>query len=290
MDFNNIIFPAPKIDLSIVDFYKRELIFIPKYDKTNNKLIRHIPALFLQPQFFQVNKILIYFHGNSEDIFCSRELLNNLKDNLYSVSIIAIEYPGYSVYRQDVNSEQILEDSLTVYDYFKEEIGIREDKIFVFGRSIGSAPAVYLCANRNPLGLILMSPFTSIRNLANDMVGNLLKYLISNRFDNLILMKDISCSILFIHGQSDTLINYNHTLLLKNKCRCPYEVILPEEMKHNSFHFKKDLLQPLSNFLKRISAFSNQYEIEDIIIIKIPDSLYKIPENIKKEIELAKKL
>jgi len=178
MELNNILFPAPKFSVNkIKDSYKKELVFIPKYDQSYN-IIRHIPALYLEPQHFQINKVIIYFHGNSEDIFCSRELLNSLKDNLLFVSFLAIEYPSYSIYNQEIDSKQILDDALTVFDFLKDIVGIQEEKIFVFGRSIGSAPAVYLSANRNPNGLILMSPFTSIRNLAEDLVGSLFKYLI----------------------------------------------------------------------------------------------------------------
>ncbi len=285
MNFDSLLFPVPETDINIVTWYKQDTIYIPKYDKSNYKITRHIPALYLEPHCFQnIKKIIIYFHGNSEDIFSCRELMSSLRDHLYIVSLIAIEYPGYSVYKtnQSINSDQMLDDALTVFDYLKDNLGISEEKIFVFGRSLGSAPAVYLSANRKPNGLILMSPFTSIRDIAQDLVGNFFKYLISNRFDNLKLMKKISCDLLIIHGQKDTLISYKHSISLKNECSCPYEVILPEEMTHNSFDLKKDLLKPLYLFLKKnTTSFYN----EEDDTIKMPDSLYTAPSYIKKEVD-----
>lgn len=41
----------------------------------------------------------------------------------------------------------------------------------VFGRSIGSGPATHLAATRNPGILLLMSPFTSLRNVVSNMAG-----------------------------------------------------------------------------------------------------------------------
>lgn len=51
---------------------------------------------------------------------------------------MAIEYPGYGVYIGDTKAEKICEDSETVYNYLKNDMGINEDRIIIFGRSIGT--------------------------------------------------------------------------------------------------------------------------------------------------------
>lgn len=50
--------------------------------------------------------LLIYFHGNGEDVFRSQELLDHLRCNL-EVNILAMEYPGYGVYPGSPNDEKI---------------------------------------------------------------------------------------------------------------------------------------------------------------------------------------
>ena len=52
---------------------------------------------------------------------------------------------------------------------------------------MGSGPAVYLAANYNPGALILMSPYTSIKNVVKNKVG-WLSFLVAEHFDNLRLM------------------------------------------------------------------------------------------------------
>lgn len=42
-------------------------------------------------------------------------------------------------------------------------IGFKEADVIIFGRSIGSAPSIYIAANRNPAALIVLSGFKSIR-------------------------------------------------------------------------------------------------------------------------------
>ena len=50
---------------------------------------------------------------------------------------------------------------------------------------MGSGPACHVAAMRNPGALLLMSAFKSIRAIAQEKAGNLLKYLIQDRFKNI---------------------------------------------------------------------------------------------------------
>ena len=77
--------------------------------------------------------------------------------------VMAVEYPGYGLYKSSQPDEEaIKEDALSIYDYLTLCVGIREKDILLFGRSMGSGPTSYLASVREPYGLILMSPYTSI--------------------------------------------------------------------------------------------------------------------------------
>ena len=98
------------------------------------------------------------------------------------MNVLIVEYPGYSIYKAEKNADTILTDSITVFDFLTENLGVDPENIIVFVRSIGSAPATYLSSERKPGALILMSPFTSVRAVAENLVGTLLKFLISERY------------------------------------------------------------------------------------------------------------
>lgn len=68
----------------------------------------------------------------------------------------------------EANEENILSDALYVYDYINKVMGIDEENIIVFGRSIGSGPATHVASKRKPSCLLLMSAFKSIRAIAQD--------------------------------------------------------------------------------------------------------------------------
>ena len=46
-------------------------------------------------------KIIVYFHGNAEDVGISYEFLVKMSTT-YRCSVLAMEYPGYGIYRSEV--------------------------------------------------------------------------------------------------------------------------------------------------------------------------------------------
>jgi esterase/lipase len=63
------------------------------------------------------------------------------------------------------------EDAEIVVDYLTKCIGLNESDIIIFGRSMGSGPATYLASKINAYSLFLMSPFTSIKDVARNILG-----------------------------------------------------------------------------------------------------------------------
>lgn len=131
-----------------------------------------IPCLYL-PYLGGSSKLLIYFHGNAEDVGLAMELLAFVKDML-KVHVLAMEYPGYGVYEGDPDANQIALDAQNVYDYLTLVQRIPHDSIILFGRSIGSGPASLIASLRQPCALLLMSPFMSIRDIVREKAGNML--------------------------------------------------------------------------------------------------------------------
>jgi hypothetical protein len=86
-----------------------------------------IPCLYLKEKTVGSSKLLIYFHGNAEDVGLSYRDLDLLKKSL-KVNILAMEYPGYGVYpdASGCSADKIKEDSEYVYRFILQETGISE--------------------------------------------------------------------------------------------------------------------------------------------------------------------
>ena len=64
-----------------------------KYNDTDEE--EYIPCLFL-PCDTAGNKLVIYFHGNAEDVGLAFDLLTNFGEEL-KMHVLAVEYPGYGL-------------------------------------------------------------------------------------------------------------------------------------------------------------------------------------------------
>ena len=99
------------------------------------------------------------------------------------LNVLGVEYPGFGVYQENGNAseEKIKEDAEYVYKFCLHDMGLQEKDLLIFGRSMGSGPASWLAGTYNPGALILMSPYTSIKNVAHDYVG-FLRIFVAERF------------------------------------------------------------------------------------------------------------
>lgn len=75
---------------------------------------------------------------------------------------------------------------------------------------MGSGPACKLASDYFIKALILMSPFTSIKEAANSLVG-FLSIILKDRFRNIDIISKVKSPILLIHGKADKLIPYDHS-------------------------------------------------------------------------------
>lgn len=158
-----------------------------------------IPCLYL-PYTSGSSKLLLFFHGNAEDVGLSYEMLDHLRSSL-KVNILAVEYPGYGIYKDNggCNADKITDDATIIFQYIVRETSLKERDVIVFGRSIGSGPATFLAAHNNPGALILMSPYTSIKNVVRNKVG-WLSAIVAEHFDNIGLMPKVRCPTFIVHG------------------------------------------------------------------------------------------
>lgn len=108
--------------------------------------------------------------------------------------ILAVEYPGYGLYKTSPPDEnKIKEDADIIFDYLTNYIGVKPSDIILFGRSMGSGPATYLASKNKAYSLLLMSPYTSIKDVSRSLLGKfsfLLTPIVYERFRNIDMMKD----------------------------------------------------------------------------------------------------
>lgn len=113
----------------------------------------------------------------------------------------------------EASEAHIKEDSEIVYQYLTQIVGIKDSDIILFGRSMGSGPATHLASLYPAHTLLLMSPYTSIKDVAKSLFGKL-SFLVApfvyERFRNIDAIKQAKCPVFLLHGLEDTLIPPSH--------------------------------------------------------------------------------
>lgn len=64
-------------------------------------------------------------------------------------------------------------------------LGFKPKDVFLFGRSIGTGPSITLARLFNPAGVVCVSPYTTIKKVAKNLVGGFLSLLVDEHFNNI---------------------------------------------------------------------------------------------------------
>lgn len=128
-----------------------------------------------------------------------------------------MEYPGYSIYPGDPSEEAIMADCDHVYRFVTSILGFQSKYVYLMGRSIGTGACCYL-ASEYPVGLaVLISPFTSIKDVVRHNYTSLVSTFVKERFNNLDRIKRMKGPVLFVHGKEDDLVPVEHSKELYSK-------------------------------------------------------------------------
>lgn len=146
-------------------------------------------------------KIIVYFHGNAEDVGISYELLVKMSVTFHC-SVIAVEYPGYGIYRtENADAETLMTNAHLVMQYLIRVLHYSEKDIILMGRSMGSGPACELAVKYPSVSaLVLLSPYTSLKQAVKTLLGTLASLIVRERFENIKLIQKVRCPTLLIHG------------------------------------------------------------------------------------------
>jgi hypothetical protein len=125
----------------------------------------------------------------------------------HGADVLLIDYRGYGL------SEPVMPDEEGVYAdaraglaWLTEERGIPDREIVVFGRSLGGAVAVEIARGRPLAGLVLESTFTSVADVSKSLWGLPLRFWLAEKLASIDKIREVTCPILFFHGDRDRLV------------------------------------------------------------------------------------
>jgi fermentation-respiration switch protein FrsA (DUF1100 family) len=152
---------------------------------------------------------LLFFHGNAGNISHRLESLALFND--LGLAVFIIDYRGYGNSEGRPSEQGIYEDAQAAWRYLTETRGIPEQKILLFGRSLGGAIAAYIAAKKNAMGVVLESTFTSVPDMAAELYPWLpARRLVRYHYNTLERMEAINRPVMVVHSRHDEIIPFNH--------------------------------------------------------------------------------
>ena len=194
------------------------------------------------------NKTLIFFHGNAGNLFNRVHKLNEL--NKLNINILIISWRGFSGNLGKPTEKNLYIDAKLSVKWLNDQ-GISNDKIILYGESLGTGVAVELGQNNTFNSIILESPFTSIAKAAKIYYPYLpVNLLLKDRYDSIDKINKITKPILVMHGMKDNIVPYEMGVKLFQKANQPKESYFPKDDDH-MMDFNEKLLNTIGVFINK---------------------------------------
>jgi pimeloyl-ACP methyl ester carboxylesterase len=189
---------------------------------------------------------VIYFGGNAE------EVSHTLAEPRWSRewSIVALNYRGYGTSEGKPGERELAADALAIYDAVAAREGVDPKRIVVFGRSLGTALATHVAAERPVAGAILVSPYDSLAAVGRHHYPFLpVSLLLKHRFDAETDARRCRMPMLTIVASSDSIIPVARSQALYDVWAGPKAWHVVPRSDHNSLGATSDFWNGVAKFL-----------------------------------------
>jgi fermentation-respiration switch protein FrsA (DUF1100 family) len=250
------------IIILFVYFYQRSLLYNPSENNyLNDKINFNYKEIFIETDkkiklkswFIEKDlknfKTILFFHGNAGNLFNRVHKLNEL--NKLDLNILIISWRGFSGNKGKPTEKNLYHDAQEAVKWLKAQ-GLDNKNIILYGESLGTGIATELASKNNFGGIILESPFTSMADTAKIYYPYLpVNFLLRDRYDSKIKIKDIKTPILIMHGKMDNIVPQKMGLELFEKANNPKFNYFPENDDH-MMQYNNELLNNIKHFINKI--------------------------------------
>lgn len=206
--------------------YPHRELLIPLNEKNKLSIVQFYPA-----DTSNSKGIVLYFHGNRENINRYARYVPNFTKNGYEVWMI--DYPGYGKTVGKSTEQRFYNDAEILYKMAARKID--NDSIIIYGKSLGTGIATELASRHSCKHLILETPYYSISSLAAfHFPVYPVEYMSRYKFPTYVFMNSVTAPITIFHGTRDRIIPYDHAIRLKNLLKNKDEFITLEKGEHNN--------------------------------------------------------
>lgn len=204
--------------------------------------------------------VILICHGNGGNISHRLQTIKVFHDLDFDSFIF--DYRGYGQSHGVPSEEGTYHDAEGAWRFLTETRNIDNNRIIVFGRSLGGAVGAWLSRKYRPAACIIESGFTSARDIGATLFPYLpIRMLCRFKYQTIDLIRQIKSPVLIIHSPGDDIIPFRHGLRLFAAANPPKK-FLEISGNHNltAAGFSKHYQQGLKRFLNTHSQPPEPYQ------------------------------
>ena len=195
-------------------------------------------------------KTILFFHGNAGTLD-NRIYKLNFLGNL-DVNFLIIAWRGYSGSSGKPSEFGLYQDAKSALNWLNSE-GITEDKIILYGESLGTSVAIEVGQNKDFAGVILETPFTSMVDVGKTKYPFFpVSFLLKDKYESDKKIKNIKSPIFIMHGEVDKIVPFwmgKKMYELANEPKYSYF----SEYDDHMMEYNEKLLNELKKFINSLN-------------------------------------
>lgn len=174
-------------------------------------------------------KAIIYFGGNAEDVSIN---LSEFEQVFPNYSLYFMHYRGYGGSSGKPSEENIHKDAIALY----ELVNKNHPEISIIGRSLGSGVATRLASKKTISKLVLVTPFNSIEEIAQQKYPFVpISLLLHEKYKSWQYAKNVKAPTTILMAEKDNVIpNISTEKLYTNFPPGVANIVLIKDVGHNS--------------------------------------------------------
>jgi len=202
----------------VVYFFQRKLLYHPFSPQITGKgLIHNFETInFKTSDNFELKgwfhlknsnkKTILFLHGNAGNLDNRIDKLNFLGN--MDINFLIISWRGYSGNPGNPSETGLYKDALGGIEWLNKK-GISNDRIILYGESLGTAITTEVAQNKNFAGIILEAPFTSMVDMGQKIYPIFpVRFLLKDKYESKNKIKNIKSPILVLHGRKDKIVPF----------------------------------------------------------------------------------
>lgn len=150
--------------------------------------------------------VMLCLHGNAGNLSNRVDKMKLFHDA--GAAQLWIDWRGYGESTGSPSEAGLHRDALAAWKRLAAEQGVPPGRLILYGESLGAGAAVELAARVPAAGLIIDGGFSSVPEMAREVLPWFPSFLIRARFDNLAKLPRVTIPALFLHSREDEIVPY----------------------------------------------------------------------------------